>query len=411
MSGWPVTALAAVISLGAVPAAAQTPELDGPPICGGEAGATSQPDDGVVRVGTFNVLHTQEDDANRTLDVRVELIADALALAEVDAVGLQEVTRSANHGMVAQRLARALADRTGDNWSWCFFQSNPHLPGEPDTGPGGVGGPVSQEIANRARGGDAPWAEGLAILSRFPIVDQRAHRLPGRQAEVPVCVAEAPDDPLAGPTCAFDTRQVLWARTVTPCGGLDLFNTHLAHTVSSASGQTRQAQVADALSTIDATASEDALPDLFVGDFNTLEGEPVWEAVVAAGFVDTYRTAAPDDPGLTSDQDIVAPEATVSSRIDYVFARPGTEALAPALAAPEVIGDTPGELDGEPVWPSDHYGVAVTVGSSACAPGPAVTPASGLPRTGSEELWVVVWVVVAAAMVVIASAARRIGEP
>jgi endonuclease/exonuclease/phosphatase family metal-dependent hydrolase len=383
-----VATLAAVVVLGPVPVSAQTPDLEGSPICGTEAGGSGQPDDGRVRIGTFNILHTLEDDADRTLDARVELIADALAAAAVDAVGLQEVTRSANHGMVAERLARGLAGRTGDSWSWCFFQSNPHLPGEPDTGPGGVGGPVSQQIADFARGGDAPWAEGLAVLSRFPIVDQRAHRLPGREAEVPICVAEAPEDPLAGPTCAFDTRQVLWARADTPCGGLDLFSTHLAHTVSSASAQTRMTQVADALSTIAATASDDALPDVFVGDFNTLEGEPVWQAVVDAGFVDTYRVAAPDDPGLTSDQDILAPAATVTSRIDYIFAKPGTAALE--LAAPEVIGDAAGSLDGQPVWPSDHFGVAMTVGSSACAQPSAIPPAAtvaaapagGIARTG-----------------------------
>jgi len=259
-------------------------------------------------------------------------------------------------------------------------------------------------MAGFARSGDAPWGEGVAILSRFPIADQRAHRLPDRSAEVPICVAEAPEDPLAGPTCAFDTRQVLWARLDTPCGGLDLFSTHLAHSVSSASAQTRMTQVLDALATIDATASgAEALPDLFVGDFNTSEGEPVWQAVLDAGFVDTYRAAAPTDPGLTSDQDILAPAATVTDRIDYVFARPGTAALA--LGRPEVIGDAPGTFEGAPVWPSDHYGLAVDVGPSACAPPPAAAPASLpiLPRTGVGGAAAAV----GAALALAALAARR----
>ena len=355
-------------SLGLVPALASP--VDGPPRCGVEPGAGAvAPDDGIVRVATFNVLHSLDDDADATMGVRIELLADALAGSGADVMGLQEVVASSDHGLVASRLAAALAARTGDDWHWCFNRSNPHVPGEPDTEPGGAGGPLSAFAAQQARPGDAPWSEGLAVLARFPIAASEAHRLPPRTAEVPFCVAEHPDDPLAGPTCALDTRQILWARVATGCGDLDLFTSHLAHHLSSQTETIQSLQMADGLATIDRLATPGALPDVYVGDFNTTEGSPVHQAATGAGFVDTYRAVEPTAAGHTSSQDITSPTATVGQRIDYVFARPGSTPLA--LADAEVIGDQPAPLPGGPlgavVWPSDHYGVAVSLGCGATA--------------------------------------------
>jgi endonuclease/exonuclease/phosphatase family metal-dependent hydrolase len=345
--------------------AAPASPLDGPPLCGVEAGTGPlAPDDGVVRIATFNVLHSLDDDAEATMDVRIELLADALAGSGADAMGLQEVVASAGHGLVVTRLAAGLADRTGDDWHWCFNRSNPHVPGEPDTEPGGAGGPLSALAAQQARPGDAPWSEGVAILARFPIGASEAHRLAPRTAEAPVCAVERVGDPLAGPTCALDTRQILWAQVATPCGDLDLFTTHLAHHQSSQTESIQQLQVADGLAAIERLATAGPLPDVYVGDFNTTEGSPVHDALTDAGFVDSYRLDQPTAAGHTAGQDILAPAATVTERIDYLFARPGSAPLAIADAV--VIGDQPAPLPGGPdgavVWPSDHFGVAVSLG-------------------------------------------------
>jgi endonuclease/exonuclease/phosphatase family metal-dependent hydrolase len=383
---WGTRTVAAALAVAAALLAAVTPStpayvgplagaaspLDGPPLCGTEPGAGAEaPDDGVVRVATFNVLHSLDDDADATMDVRIELLADALAGSGADAMGLQEVVASANHGLVVSRLATALADRTGDDWHWCFNRSNPHVPGEADAAPGGAGGPLSALAATQARSGDATWTEGVAVVARFPITASEAHRLTPRSAEAPFCVAEDPGDPFSGPTCALDTRQILWALVATPCGDLDLFTSHLAHHLSSQTGTVQELQIADGLATIDRLATPGPLPDVYVGDFNTVEGSPVHRAATDAGFVDTFRADQPTAAGWTSGQDITAPVATVTQRIDYVFARPGTSALAPSAA--EVIGDQPAPLPGaEPgavVWPSDHYGVAVSLGCGSITGG------------------------------------------
>lgn len=399
-----VVGLVVAVVLATAPAAAQTAAQDGAPECGvATGGGSSEGDDGVLRIATYNILHSQGSYDDETMDRRIELVADAIAETGADIVGMQEVVASANHGLVAQRVAAALGERTGDDWAWCFFRSNPHLPGEPDAGPGGVGGPVSQAIAEVARSGDSPWSEGVAIVARFQIEGAAAHRLLPRAAEAPVCQVENPDDPLSIPTCAVDTRQVLWAAVGSPCGTVDVFSTHLANNESSASESTRRLQIIDALAEIGRRASEGPAPDVFVGDFNTLEGGPVWQAVIDAGFVDGFRSAAPDDPGFTSGQDIAAPEPTVGRRIDFVFVRPGDQPLD--LDDGEVIGDTPAPFAGSGgetvVWPSDHYGVAVSVSSgtmcasageaateaapsvaAAADPSPATVTAGRLPATG-----------------------------
>lgn len=370
-----LTATAAFVLLfAATSASAQTEIHDGPPQCG-VAADTGAPgaDDGVLRVATYNILHTQGSYDDETIDRRIDLVVEALAASDADIVGMQEVVASANHGLVAERVALGLEQATGDDWAWCFFRSNPHLPGEADAGPGGIGGPVSQAIADVARSGDSPWSEGVAILSRFPIADAAAHRLAPRLAEAPVCQVENPENPLAIPTCAVDTRQVMWAAVTSPCGTVDMFSTHLANDESSASETSRQLQAVDALAAIESRTTDGPAPDVFVGDFNTLEGGPVWQAVIDAGFVDGFRQAEPDDPGLTSGQDIDVAESTVSRRIDYVFVRPGTE--PPQLTDGAVIGDAPVPFSGSDgqtvVWPSDHYGVAVsTLTGTACGVAP-----------------------------------------
>jgi endonuclease/exonuclease/phosphatase family metal-dependent hydrolase len=361
---------------------AQVPAQGGAPLCGVETprtGVLPLPDDGVLRVATYNVLHSLEDYADETLSRRLDLIADALTATDADAVGIQEAVRSTNHGLVAQRLATALADRDGHAWSWCWYQSNPHLPGEPDTAPGGAGGPVSQQMAQLVRAGDSPWAEGVGILARGAISRSAAHRLVSRAPEAPACQVGNPTNPLAIPICVLDTRTVLWAEIESACGSLDFFTSHLVHTMSPITEEVRLVQMVHALATIDMLASDGATPDVYVGDFNTLEGSPVWQAALDAGFVDAFRVAEPTDPGFTSHQDIAAAEATVSRRIDYIFARPGKVQLVPVDGV--VIGTAPAPFVGSGgqsvVWPSDHFGVAVTLlDKDSCGAAATGSPAS-----------------------------------
>ena len=335
------------------------------PLCESEAPGPSAPapvDDGELRIATYNVLHTQDSDGLATIEQRIPMLVAAIQGSGADVAGLQEVAKSGDHGLVARRLAAGLATATGESWSWCWFASNPHVHYEPETNPGGGGGPLTELAATGAgaqSGNGSEFREGLAIVSRLPILEASVVRLPLRVHEAAACV---PPDPFGCNFAAlFDSRALLHARVDTASGLLDLYTSHIAHGLTVLSDDMKLRQVNAALDHIDATAAEDVLPDVFVGDFNSVEGDPRHQAVLARGFVDTFRVANPGVDGFTGGQDVVGPAPTVSERIDYVFARPGTCELD--VIESHVFGDTPEPREDAPgtVWPSDHFAVVTAL--------------------------------------------------
>ncbi len=326
------------------------------PLCGHAMGrnvrkATAR----TLRVAQFNVLHGQSDTGAETLAARLKLQIDVLAKARVDVVGMQEVSKTTSHGLVVERLADGLAKRVGGHWYWCWFASNPHFPLEPDVQPGGGGGPFSEVMATQARSGEAEFREGIAILSRHEITHAQVLRVRPRSYEAVVCV---PPDPIdCNAAGFFDSRSVMWVRIDAPSGhdGYDVYTTHIAHGLTPLSDTTKLLQTQEALDWIDGNGQDEATPDVFVGDFNSEEGSAVHDEVTGAGWTDTYRAANRTAKGFTSDQDPLAPRATVSSRIDYVFARPGTCGLKVRSSA--VIANKVYRVAGKPLWPSDHYGL------------------------------------------------------
>ncbi|MGH9274307.1 MAG: endonuclease/exonuclease/phosphatase family protein, partial [Acidimicrobiales bacterium] len=374
--------------------------LDGTPLCGTEAptgSAAPVTDDGVLRVASFNVLHSETDDGDVSLGDRLPLLAAAIADGGADIVGAQEVTRNLGfdpadeapqrHGLVAQRLAAAIADRTGQPWGWCWSLSNPHVPLSPDVGPGG-GNPID---AIAAENGNLPdpgdFSEGLAILTRFPIEASAFRRLTPRSYEAVGCLDLDPFCPL---DALFDSRQVLWARVASPGGGVDMFTTHLAHTLTSLSDTTRALQVQQAIDITAEWATSDSVPDFLVGDFNSTPDSGVVASAIGAGFVDTYGASGGPDctqPGATgcsggppsgADVFTAAAERPMSERIDYVFARPPST-CALAVPASDLLGAEPSRLpDGRWLWPSDHLGFvsAVSCAPAAAGPGTAAAPST-----------------------------------
>ena len=360
---------------------------DGVPLCGVEQpapGIAPTPDDGVLQIATFNVLHSDTNEGDVSLGDRLPLVADAIAASGADVVGAQEVTRNIGfnaadeypqkHGLVAQRLAAAIAARTGEAWSWCWSQSNPHVPLTPDLDVGG-GNPLDRLAAANGNIPDpGDFSEGLAILTRHPISQSRFRRLLPRSYEAPACLDGLPLCPL---DAIFDSRQVLWARVTTPRGPLDMFTTHLAHQLTALSDQTKLLQAKQALAITQEWAKADAMPDVLVGDFNSVPDGDVHQALVTGGFVDTYRAAGGAEcaleggPGCSggppSGNEVYSTAATrpMSERIDYVWARPPV-ACALRVPASQQIGTAPTLLvDGRFLWPSDHLGF---VSALACGP-------------------------------------------
>ena len=341
------------------------PVVDGTPVCGVEgSGAPRRLQPGaMVRTGTYNVLHSQGEQEEWNLTKRLPQIVDAMEAADAHVWGLQEVTNNSTHGLIAQKIAQGLAERTGRPWEWCWFLSNPHAPGEPDVNEGG-GGPLSDAMAEYSNfPAEGDFREGVAVVTSLDITEARSRRLPPRAYEAPACV---PPNPLGcNLPAVFDSRQLLWTRLdAGPAGGMDFFTTHLAHGLTELSDVTKRVQVEAALATIDQWATPDALPDVFVGDFNSTSADDRYATVVDSGYVDAYLAAGRTecDPGThegctSSQQEITeTSEPTTTRRIDFVFARPGTCGLLSRAAS--VIGTNAVQQDdGRWLWPSDHLGV------------------------------------------------------
>ncbi len=359
-------------------------------LCGTAAGSAPEPAKDTIRVANLNVLHgldeTPEYPAHSTLDRRLELAARALDSRGVDLVGVQEVSLTeANDetrhrpGLVAERLAENLAGRTGTTWHWCWFLSNPHLPAEPDLRPGG-GGPLSDEIAKLASSRYASFKEGIAILSRYPILGAEGRRLPGRvPAEAVFCPPTIEVPPICPSTVLIESRAALWAEIDTPGGRTQIVTTHLSHDLTEISDASTLEQAAVVLAFADEKAGSSLPARRFLTcDCNVQESDavPVIALITAAGWTDTYASLHPtlacrsgqDTAGCTSDQDILAAASTTTERIDYVFGREGSCPLG--LRAGEKIASMPSFGEPTPtsfLWASDHHGVAADV-ETACPP-------------------------------------------
>jgi endonuclease/exonuclease/phosphatase family metal-dependent hydrolase len=103
---------------------------------------------------------------------------------------------------------------------------------------------------------------------------------------------------------------------------------------------------------------------------------PVSLAMEAHGFVDVYRTGAPERPGITWTYGFPHPRTApdeLCDRIDFVWSSPEvavvTAALVGPAGGPDSIPDVTIDIDR---WPSDHLAVAGTVELVPVAPPPFV---------------------------------------
>ncbi len=250
---------------------------------------------------TFNLLNPANpfgDSAD--VNVRTQIVIDAIYLAQPDLIAFQEVVDSSGVPNRAEFIAAA----TGYEWAW------------------------QQEYSVFI------YDEGIAILSRWPILDTASVKLPH-------------DDLI------LFTRYVLGARVESPAGPIDFYCTHM--TVGG-----NESQSADqALAAYEFITERSAgLHAFFAGDLNAepdtlamqfLRGEAEHGGVVG-DFVDGWPATNPDDQGLTIEA------GDPHDRIDYIYAA----STGPTSTTPldcELIFDE--QVNG--VFASDHIGVSCTM--------------------------------------------------
>jgi endonuclease/exonuclease/phosphatase family metal-dependent hydrolase len=188
---------------------------------------------------------------------------------------------------------------------------------------------------------------GNALLSRFPIGQQRTFELPD-----------------------FGTgehRSMLYAVVDTPLGALPVFVTHLNWRLDH--GFVRLAQVRFILARIDELVpmDGDTLPPVLLGDLNAepdsdelrfLRGLSVVEGR-STYFADAWIYAGDGTPGTTYDRrnDYARTAREPSRRIDYILVRGPDSALRGEPVHTELAFTLPEMHAGERVWPSDHFGL------------------------------------------------------
>jgi endonuclease/exonuclease/phosphatase family metal-dependent hydrolase len=188
---------------------------------------------------------------------------------------------------------------------------------------------------------------GNALLSRFPIFEARAHKLP---------------DEGTG-----EGRSLLFALVGTPWGRLPMFVTHFNWRFDHGFVRLKQAAFVAARIEEHAPVQAGYLPPILCGDFNA---EPDADEIrylrglmVLAGksvhFADAWVYGGDGTPGATYDprNGYALRNREPARRIDYIFTRgPDAELRGEPLVA-KLAFTTPVEGPEGPIWPSDHYGL------------------------------------------------------
>lgn len=353
------------------------------PLCGKAVGRSAAPRNvRSIVVANLNVLHGNTErppkyPAQSTLDRRLEIAARQIAGAGVDVIGMEEVADTkpkaggkTQPGNVAQRFAKRLSALTKQTWYWCWYLANPHFPGEPDVQTGG-GGPISDQLAMLAYPDlYASFKEGEAVLSRYPIEEADAMRLPPRTPlEHVLCVPDVPDCNLE---TIFDSKVALQAKIDTPGGLTQIVTTHLSSGITDASDLSALQQAAAALAFSDFEAAEEPPARLFFTcDCNVqpTDQAPLVQYAESMGWknVFTVPCTSANVAGCTAGPDIIVtavPRRRMFERLDYVFWRAGSCAAAPKSS--RLFENQPVRVAKGWLWPSDHLGVLTTVPVSGC---------------------------------------------
>ena len=277
-----------------------------------------------LRAVSFNMLHGGPWSGLRgdrtAIEERLALATAELRALSPDVIGLQEASVGRGLGNLTARLAAALGTHHVHASATSRVMPIPF---------------VNWLIVNAIN-----FAEGPAVLSRYPITGWQVYDLPRCEKWL-------------------YARVLLRAEVATPWGPLAVFSTHLSR------DDCQVARVAEIVRERSAKG-----PVILMGDFNAVETASAILRLREDGFVDAFRAANPGATGATVWQRPDASDRTASRRVDYIFVA-GVPRDARLVCASRVVLDTPSrDAQGRTLWPSDHYGVLadLDVFGIKCAP-------------------------------------------
>ncbi|WP_411132312.1 endonuclease/exonuclease/phosphatase family protein [Streptomyces sp. 030-HV] len=254
---------------------------------------------------------------------RQKAILAVLRELRPDVVGLQEVWSTDDGGDLATWLA-------GELGLHCAFA------------PSGAPERWQRRIADDTVG------IGNAVLSRWPVTERAALRLP------------APGE-------VDDGRLALYARLDAPGHPVPFFTAHLNS--GGGASAVRRDQAAALVDFAAAHRHGTAFPPVVTGDFNARPESPEVRLLRAGRLHDAWDHADPAAPAATWDaaNPYIPNPPVPGARIDYVHVGPAAAGGLGAVRAVRLAGDHP--VDG--VWPSDHAAVVADLddGRAVNAPG------------------------------------------
>jgi endonuclease/exonuclease/phosphatase family metal-dependent hydrolase len=275
-------------------------------------------------------------------------IADQIAAAEPDVVGLQEVYVISTQGvpsvpdMTVDFLQILMAQLGARGLDYVVVAQETLTQLMLPLGGGGVGLVDSDVLLVRG---------GLQVANPAAVVYQTKLTVP------------------FGPT-TLDILRGYTAADVTVGGkAYRIVNTHFEPRQPAV--QVQQAQAAELVA---ALAGEE-LPVILMGDLNSgpADQDPAapYRQLSAAGFGDAWSHRVPrdprgDEPGYTccQDADLRNASPTLVERIDLILVRNDFGILPRSIVGPsrtEVIGDEQADRTASGLWPSDHAGVVSTM--------------------------------------------------
>ncbi len=268
--------------------------------CGEGCGRGAAQFDGRLRVVSLNMLHGFP--LFKDLSKRTDLIAVELHRLDADVVLLQEVPWTIQTGNVA----KLLGTRLGYNYVYYRADGNKSL---------------------------ILFEQGVAILSRFPLINARSTAYQPRASY-------------------FDTRVALGATVLTPSGSIDVYVTHLTNENLAVANQQ-----AELLRSFIATNSTGVT--LVAGDFNSPENSPQIIALSQV-WIDTFRRMHPNEPGYTCCIDDLNSNVAkpLDERIDYIFLIQQNGDSWQLVEADKVF-DSAFLVGNRWQWASDHEGLLV----------------------------------------------------
>lgn len=281
-----------------------------------------------LRVVTYNMLHGFADRENdRTLDARLDLLANELARLRPDVILLQEA--STTPGTRHRNVVDTLRTRLNEALS-------------PD-------GLAYNSIYYAAHGSRIiGFYEGSAILSLHPIVDHEKLTYSAQSRTPP-------------------ERRIAVRATINVHGTeIDFYSTHLTNQDEVRREVPVVELQARELSDVVSRSADTGRLVIIGGDFNAPPDSVVVASMLAAGAQDAWSHAAPGTPGGTSLRGSISDSsAEFGRRIDYIFIAGedlDVSAVTRILDLPLVL-DSPGvdEATAIPLWPSDHAGVMAEI--------------------------------------------------